>query len=72
MLHQKSLFNKKKLVEDKALAIAGLSQLVSIPSFKLLQAEAENKGNPPELVAAARRGMGAVRTALFGTDEEDA
>ncbi len=70
MLHQKSLFNKKKLVEDKALAITGLSQLVSIPSFKLLQAEAENKANTPELVAAARRGMGAVRTRLFGTDEE--
>lgn len=72
LLQHKSLFNKKKLVEDKLLAIAGLSTFVSIPSFKLLQAESQTKTNPPEVIAAARRGMGAVRTALFGAEEGEA
>jgi hypothetical protein len=71
MLRQKSLWGKRKLVDDKLLAIAGLSELASIPSFKLLQAEAANKQNGEEVMMAARRGMLAVKKELFG-DEEDA
>ncbi|MDF1563403.1 MAG: HEAT repeat domain-containing protein [Deltaproteobacteria bacterium] len=70
LLKPKGLF-KKAQTEEQQLAIAGLSQLASIPSFQLLQAEAERKGNAPEVITAAKRGMAAVRKELFGEEEED-
>ncbi|MFW5878252.1 MAG: HEAT repeat domain-containing protein, partial [Myxococcota bacterium] len=70
MLRKKGIFNKKKLLQDKLLAISGLSNLASIPSFQLLQAEAKNKSNPEQIQMAARRGMLAVKKELFGDEGE--
>ncbi len=68
LLQQKSLFGKKKQQEDKLLAIGGLSQFASIPSFKLLKAVSEDTSNPAELRQAAHRGMLHVRKQLFGEE----
>lgn len=70
MLRKKSFFNRRKMTEDKLLAVSGLSNLASIPSFKLLQAEAGNKSNTEQVQMAARRGMLAVKKELFGDEEE--
>ncbi len=67
MLQQKGgLFKKKGVVEDKLLAIAGLSECSSIASYKLLQGEAENDGNDPDVLTAARKAMFKIKKQLFG------
>ena len=68
LLQQKGLFGKKKQQEDKLLAIGGLSQFASIPSFKLLKAVSEDTSNPAEIRQAAHRGMLHVRKELFGEE----
>ena len=70
LLQQKhGLFQKKKVAEDKLLAIAGLGECASIASYKLLQAESDNEGNEPEVLTAARKAMFKVKKQLFGDKE---
>jgi len=71
MLKQKGLLARRIPKEDQLLAIAGLTHIPAIPSFQLLQAEAERKSNAPEVITAAKRGMAAVRKELFGEEEEE-
>jgi hypothetical protein len=67
LLQQKGgLFNKKGVVEDKMLAIAGLAECSSIVSYKLLQVEAENTHNDPDVLTAARKAMFKIKKQLFG------
>ncbi|MHB8418855.1 MAG: HEAT repeat domain-containing protein [Myxococcales bacterium] len=67
LLQQKGGFlKKKKVAEDKLLAIAGLSEHPSIAAYKLLQGESENKGNEPEVLLAARKAMFQIKKQLFG------
>jgi HEAT repeat protein len=70
MLNTKpGLLNKKKVMEDKLLAIAGLVHCPSVPSYKLLQTQAEEKANDDEVVAAAKKALAAMKRQLFGEQE---
>ncbi len=64
LLIQKSLLRRGKIKEDKLLAVAGLSAMPSIPSYKALQAVIDDKGNESEVVSAARRALFNVKKAL--------
>ncbi|PTL85461.1 HEAT repeat domain-containing protein [Vitiosangium sp. GDMCC 1.1324] len=61
-----TLLNKKKVVEDKLLAVAGLAGACSIPSYKALQGVVEDKNQPPEVLTAARKAMYQTKKTLFG------
>jgi HEAT repeat protein len=61
-----NLFNKKKVVEDKILAVKGLEGAASLVAFKLLQAVSEEKNLDPELLNAVRKAMFTVKKSLFG------
>ena len=65
-----TLLNKKKVLEDKLLAVAGLAAASSIHALKLLQAVLEDKAQPPELLVAARKALYHTRKALFGEGAE--
>jgi HEAT repeat protein len=68
-----TLLHKKKVLEDKLLAIAGLAGACSIQSYKALQSVAEDKTQPVEVVTAARKAMYQTRKTLFGeTGPEEA
>ncbi len=61
-----SLLNKKKVLDDKLLAVAALASAGSIQSFKVLQGLVEDKSQPVEVLNAARKAMYQTRKALFG------
>ncbi|WP_375758474.1 HEAT repeat domain-containing protein [Corallococcus exercitus] len=61
-----SLLNKRRVMEDKLLAITGLGGAGSIQSYKMLQAVVEDKAQPLEVLTAARKAMYQTRKALFG------
>jgi hypothetical protein len=61
-----TLFNKQRVLEDKLLAVQGLQGACTIATFKLLQEITEDKGQPPEVVSAARKAMYITKKALFG------
>ncbi|MFZ5468424.1 MAG: HEAT repeat domain-containing protein [Myxococcota bacterium] len=61
-----SLFNKQRVLEDKLLAIAGLQGACTIQTYKLLQEISEDKSQPQEVTAAARKAMYQNKKALFG------
>jgi hypothetical protein len=61
-----SLLNKKRVMEDKFLAIHGLAGACSIQAYKVLQAVVQDKSQPLEVLTAARRAMYQTRKALFG------
>ncbi|MBZ4398230.1 HEAT repeat domain-containing protein [Myxococcus sp. MISCRS1] len=61
-----SLLNKKRVLEDKLLAVAGLAGACSIQSYKMLQAVVEDRNQPVELLTAGRKAMYQTRKALFG------
>ncbi|HYX92381.1 MAG TPA: HEAT repeat domain-containing protein [Myxococcaceae bacterium] len=61
-----TLLNKKKILEDKLLAVAGLAAASSIQALKLLQVLVEDKRQPPEVLVATRRAIYQTRKALFG------
>lgn len=61
-----TLLNKKRVLEDKLLAVAALQGAGSIASFKLLQGLVEDKSQPVEVLTAARRAMYQMRKSLFG------
>lgn len=65
-----TILNKKKVLEDKLLAVAGLAAASSIHALKLLQSLLEDKAQPPELLIAARKAMYQTRKALFGEGAE--
>ena len=65
-----TLLNKKKVLEDKLLAVAGLAASSSIHALKLLQGVLEDKAQPPELLVAARKALYQTRKALFGESAE--
>ncbi|XXF80988.1 HEAT repeat domain-containing protein [Myxococcaceae bacterium GXIMD 01537] len=61
-----TLLNKKRVMEDKLLAVQGLAGACSIQSYKLLQSVVEDKAQPPEVLSAARKAMYQTKKALFG------
>jgi hypothetical protein len=61
-----SLLNKKKVLDDKLLAIQGLAAAGSVHSYKVLQGVVEDKAQPVEVLTAARKAMYQTRKALFG------
>ncbi|MDY7233247.1 HEAT repeat domain-containing protein [Hyalangium rubrum] len=61
-----SLLNKKKVLDDKLLAIQGLAGAGNIQSYKLLQGVVEDKSQPTEVLTAARKAMYQTKKALFG------
>ncbi|RKH41929.1 HEAT repeat domain-containing protein [Corallococcus sicarius] len=61
-----SLLNKRRVMEDKLLAIVGLGGAGSIQSYKVLQSVVEDKTQPLEVLTAARKAMYQTRKALFG------
>jgi hypothetical protein len=65
-----TLLNKKKVLEDKLLAVAGIAASSSIHALKLLQGVLEDKAQPPELLVAARKALYQTRKALFGEGAE--
>jgi hypothetical protein len=61
-----SLLNKKRVLDDKLLAIHGLAGACSIQAYKLLQGVVEDKSQPLEVLTAARKAMYQTRKTLFG------
>lgn len=61
-----SLLNKKRVMDDKLLAIHGLAGACSIQAYKLLQAVVEDKSQPLDVLTAARKAMYQTRKTLFG------
>lgn len=61
-----SLLNKKKVLEEKLLAVAGLQGAGSIQGYKLLGALVEDKTQPTEVLVAGRKALYTVKKALFG------
>ena len=67
VLAQKAgLFDRKKVLEDKLLAIAGLGGACNIQTAKLLQELAEDRQQPEEVMKAAKVQLARVRKVLFG------
>jgi hypothetical protein len=61
-----TLLNKKKVLDDKLLAIQGLAMACNVHSYKVLQGVVEDKSQPVEVLTAARKAMYQTRKALFG------
>ncbi|WP_395847468.1 HEAT repeat domain-containing protein [Cystobacter fuscus] len=61
-----TLLTKKKVLEDKLLAVAGLAAACSIPGYKALQGVVEDKTQPIEVLTAARKAMYQTKKTLFG------
>lgn len=63
------LLNRKRILDDKLLAIHGLAGACSVQSYKVLQRVVEERNQPAEVLAAARKAMYQVKKALFGENE---
>ncbi|AGC45871.1 hypothetical protein MYSTI_04579 [Myxococcus stipitatus DSM 14675] len=61
-----SLLNRKRVLDDKLLAVAGLAGACSIQSYKMLQVLIEDRTQPVDLLTAARKAMYQTRKTLFG------
>lgn len=61
-----NLLNRKKVLDDKLLAVTGLGAANSVQSYKVLQAVVEDRSQPVEILTAARKAMYQTRKALFG------
>ena len=61
-----TLLNRKKVLEDKVLAVQGLGGACSIHSYKALQEIVEDKSQPVEVLTAARRAIYQTKKVLFG------
>lgn len=61
-----SLLNRKRVLDDKLLAVAGLAGACSIQSYKMMQVLVEDRTQPVDLLTAARKAMYQTRKALFG------
>lgn len=64
------LMNRKKVMDDKILAIHGLAGACSVQAYKVLQSVVEDRGQPAEVLSAARRAMYQVKKVLFGDGGE--
>jgi len=51
--------------------VAGLGGACNIQTAKLLQEVIEDKSQPPEVVNHAKRRLGRVRKALFGSADKE-
>jgi hypothetical protein len=60
------LWNKKRVLDEKMLAVHGLAGVLSLQSYKALQQIIDDHGQPPEVLSAARRALAETRRALFG------
>lgn len=65
-----SLLNKKKVMEDKILAVTGLGSAQSIQALKLLQSVVDDKSQPTEVLVAARKAIYQTKKVLFGDTAE--
>jgi hypothetical protein len=61
-----TLLNKKKVLDDKLLAIQGLATACNVHAYKVLQGVVEDKSQPVEVLTAARKAMYQTRKTLFG------
>jgi len=66
------LFDRKKVLDDKLLAIHGLAGACSVQSYKVLQRVVEERNQPAEVLTAARKAMYQVKKVLFGEGEAQA
>jgi hypothetical protein len=66
-----NLLNRRRVLEDKLLAVQGLVGARSIQAYQSLQIIAEDPSQPNEVQSAARRGAAWVRKALFNEATED-
>lgn len=64
-----TLLNRKKVLDDKLLAIHGLAGVCSVQAYKLLQSVVEDRSQPVEVLTAARKAMYQTKKALFGEGE---
>ncbi len=60
------MFNKQKVINEKLLAVAGLSGACTIQTAKLLQEAVDDTSQPVEVTMAARSHLARVRKQLFG------
>jgi hypothetical protein len=60
------LWNRRRVMDEKLLAVHGLAGVMSIQSYKALQLVADDPSQPPEVHVAARRAVAETRRALFG------
>ncbi len=60
------IWNRSRVLEEKLLAVHGLAGVQSIQSYKALQAVVEDRGQPSEVLVAARRALAETRRKLFG------
>ena len=65
-----SLFNRGKINEYKMLAIAGLAQIKSVASFKVLAREVQNRNNSKEIMQAAHKAALRLKSELIGNQRE--
>lgn len=67
LLGQKSgLFDKKRVSDEKLLAVAGLASAGTIQAAKLLQDVIDDRGQPTDVINAARVQLAKVKRALMG------
>jgi hypothetical protein len=59
-------WNRRRIVDEKLLAVHGLAGVLSIQSYKALQLVVDDRTQPPEVLSAARRALAETRRALFG------
>ena len=59
-------WNRRRVLDEKLLAVHGLAGVLSIQSYKALQQAVEDRTQPPEVHTAARRALSETRRALFG------
>ena len=60
------LWNRARVLDEKLLAVHGLAGVQSIQSFKALQAVVEDRGQPSEVLVAARKALAETKRKLFG------
>jgi hypothetical protein len=60
------MWNRRRVLDEKLLAVAGLAGVLSIQSYKALQLLVDDRSQPAEVLTAARRALGETRKALFG------
>ncbi|MGO9831567.1 MAG: HEAT repeat domain-containing protein [Myxococcaceae bacterium] len=60
------LWNRRRVLDEKLLAVHGLAGVMSIQSYKALQLLSDDHSQPPEVLSTARRALAETRRALFG------
>jgi len=60
------LWNRRRVMDEKLLAVHGLAGVMSLQSYKALQRLSEDHAQPPEVLSTIRRALAETRRALFG------